>query len=123
MPIYEYRCQNCGHELEALQKISDDALKQCPECERSELKKLMSAVGFRLKGSGWYETDFKSSNQRNLHDSGDKKDGGDKQDAGDKKSKDAKTADKKSSTSKTDGNKSAAGKSGKSKPSKSASAA
>ena len=70
MPIYEYRCESCGHELEALQKISDKVLTDCPACEQPALKKLISAAGFRLSGSGWYETDFKSSNQKNL--SGDK---------------------------------------------------
>lgn len=70
MPIYEYRCESCGHELEALQKISDKVLTDCPACEQPALKKLISAAGFRLSGSGWYETDFKSNNQKNL--SGDK---------------------------------------------------
>ena len=70
MPIYEYRCQSCGHELEKLQRMSDAALTDCPECEKSALKRLVSAAGFRLKGAGWYETDFKNSNQRNLVDSG-----------------------------------------------------
>jgi putative FmdB family regulatory protein len=73
MPFYEYRCQNCGHEMEALQKISDDPLVDCPECEQPALKKLISAAGFRLKGGGWYETDFKGGNKKNLHDSGEKK--------------------------------------------------
>ncbi len=73
MPIYEYRCDECGHELEKIQKISDAPLSECPACGKSALKKLISAAGFRLKGSGWYETDFKKSNQKNLHDSGDKK--------------------------------------------------
>ncbi|MDJ0739338.1 MAG: zinc ribbon domain-containing protein [Gammaproteobacteria bacterium] len=59
MPFYEYRCDACGHQLEALQKISDAPLSDCPECEKPELTKLVSAVGFRLKGGGWYETDFK----------------------------------------------------------------
>jgi len=66
MPIYEYRCQSCDHELEVLQKLSDPELRECPSCGRPELKKLISAVGFRLKGSGWYETDFKRGNQKNL---------------------------------------------------------
>ena len=66
MPIYEYECQKCGHRLEALQKISDPALTDCPECEANELKKLVSAAAFRLAGGGWYETDFKSKNQKNL---------------------------------------------------------
>lgn len=66
MPIYEYECQACGHKKEALQKISDDPLTECPECGKSELKKLISAAGFRLKGAGWYETDFKSGNKKNI---------------------------------------------------------
>jgi len=61
MPIYEYQCSDCGHELEALQKMSDDALIHCPECHGETLKKKISAVGFQLKGTGWYETDFKNS--------------------------------------------------------------
>ena len=70
MPIYEYRCESCGHELEALQKMSDPALSECPECKQPTLRKLISAAGFRLKGSGWYETDFKGGSKKNLHDSG-----------------------------------------------------
>ncbi len=61
MPIYEYRCSSCGHELEALQKLSEAPLTRCPACSRDELVKLVSAAGFHLKGSGWYATDFKSS--------------------------------------------------------------
>ncbi len=60
MPIYEYTCELCGHHLEALQKLSDPLLTDCPECGRPGLKKQISAAGFRLKGSGWYETDFKN---------------------------------------------------------------
>lgn len=71
MPIYEYRCEECGHEMEKLQKMSDPALVQCPECKKDALKKVISAVGFRLKGGGWYETDFKSGDKKNVHDSGD----------------------------------------------------
>ncbi len=66
MPIYEYQCQACGHELEALQKMSDAPLVDCPECNKAELKKKISAAGFRLAGSGWYETDFKSGKKKNL---------------------------------------------------------
>ena len=66
MPIYEYVCSDCGHALEALQKISDAPLQACPACEKDTLKKKISAPGFRLSGSGWYETDFKSKNQKNL---------------------------------------------------------
>jgi len=65
MPIYEYRCDACGHELEAMQKMSDPLLTDCPECAKPALKKLISAAGFRLKGSGWYETDFKGGGKRN----------------------------------------------------------
>jgi putative FmdB family regulatory protein len=70
MPIYEYRCEACGHELDVLQKMSDASLTDCPECGKPALKKQISAAAFRLKGSGWYETDFKKGNKKNLHDSG-----------------------------------------------------
>lgn len=72
MPIYEYRCEACGRQHEALQKISDKPLKACPSCGKRALKRLMSAPRFRLKGEGWYETDFKSDKdkKRNLADSG-----------------------------------------------------
>ncbi len=60
MPIYEYACHACGHELEIIQKMADLPLEQCPVCHQSTLKKKISAAGFRLKGSGWYETDFKN---------------------------------------------------------------
>ena len=66
MPIYEYRCTKCGHELDALQKISEEPLKVCPACHESTLVKKVSAPGFRLKGGGWYETDFKSGKKRNV---------------------------------------------------------
>jgi putative FmdB family regulatory protein len=59
MPIYEYRCSSCGHELEALQKLSDPPLVACPSCRTDALVKQVSAAGFQLKGSGWYATDFK----------------------------------------------------------------
>ncbi len=70
MPIYEYRCDSCGHELDALQKLSDERLKDCPACEAAALRRLVSAPSFRLKGAGWYETDFKSDKEtkRNLAD-------------------------------------------------------
>ena len=61
MPIYEYRCASCGHELEALQKLSDAPLTECPACHKPDLQKLVSAAGFQLKGSGWYVTDFRNS--------------------------------------------------------------
>ena len=66
MPIYEYACQQCEHTLDALQKIGDDPLVVCPECGKPALKKKLSAPRFRLKGDGWYETDFKKDNQRNV---------------------------------------------------------
>jgi putative FmdB family regulatory protein len=66
VPIYEYACKNCEHTLDALQKISDDPLLKCPACGKPQLKRLISAPRFRLKGSGWYETDFKKDKQRNL---------------------------------------------------------
>ncbi|HET7307261.1 MAG TPA: zinc ribbon domain-containing protein [Gammaproteobacteria bacterium] len=66
MPIYEYECQACGHEMEAWQKISDEPLRKCPECGKMKLQKLVSAAGFRLKGGGWYETDFKTSGKKNV---------------------------------------------------------
>jgi putative FmdB family regulatory protein len=70
MPFYEYQCKNCGHTLEAMQKINDAPLKKCPHCGKSQLTRLMSAPVFRLKGGGWYETDFKgdSDNKKNLAD-------------------------------------------------------
>ncbi len=64
MPIYEYACEACGHEMEAMQKMSDDPLKACPSCGEERLKKLISASGFRLKGSGWYVTDFKGGDNK-----------------------------------------------------------
>jgi putative FmdB family regulatory protein len=69
MPIYEYSCESCNHKLEKLQRLGDPALTDCPECGKSALRRLVSAPGFRLKGGGWYETDFKQSNQRNLAES------------------------------------------------------
>ena len=69
MPIYEYRCESCEHRLEKLQKMSEGDLVDCPECKNPSLKRLVSAAAFRLKGSGWYETDFKKDNKRNLADS------------------------------------------------------
>lgn len=64
MPIYEYRCNDCGHKLEALQKLADAPMLTCPACGRDALTKLVSAAGFQLKGSGWYVTDFKGSGSK-----------------------------------------------------------
>lgn len=92
MPIYGYACKNCGHTMDALQKVNDTPLVDCPECEQPELKRQLSAPRFRLKGKGWYETDFKSDNQRNI--AGDKQP--EKTDAkADDKTKDSKPADSK----------------------------
>ncbi|MDH3588817.1 MAG: zinc ribbon domain-containing protein [Gammaproteobacteria bacterium] len=66
MPIYEYQCQQCGHKVDALQRISEPPLTECPDCGQSALRKLVSAPSFRLKGGGWYETDFKTGSKKNL---------------------------------------------------------
>ena len=76
MPIYEYKCQNCEHYFEVLQRISEEPLSTCPECKKNALKKLVSAPNFRLKGEGWYETDFKTGKKKNLANS--KAEGGSK---------------------------------------------
>jgi len=96
MPFYEYQCKNCGHTLEAMQKVNDPPLRKCPHCGKSQLTRLMSAPVFRLKGGGWYETDFKGDqdNKRNLADrpeSDAPKD--DKKTAAEGKSADGKAAD------------------------------
>lgn len=69
MPIYEYECKSCGHRLETIQKFSDSPLTDCPQCGKADLQKLISAPGFRLKGSGWYETDFKDGKKKNVAES------------------------------------------------------
>lgn len=100
MPIYEYACRKCSHTLDALQKISDELLVDCPECGEPALRRLISAPRFRLKGGGWYETDFKKENQRNISSSDsepprkDKGDGKDKAGADAKDAKPAKEKDK-----------------------------
>lgn len=73
MPIYEYQCDECGHQLDALQGVNDEPLLECPECAKTSLKRLISAPNFRLKGQGWYETDFKKENRKNVADNKDKK--------------------------------------------------
>ena len=67
MPIYEYECSACRHGFESIQKVSEAPLTECPQCGEPQLRKKISAVAFRLKGSGWYETDFKSGAKKNLH--------------------------------------------------------
>lgn len=104
MPIYEYACQECGHTMDALQKIAEAPLLECPECSEPGLKRLLSAPRFRLKGDGWYETDFKKENQRNIAGEKEPAKSGDKADKkSDGKSTDKKTDDKK--TKKTSDNK------------------
>ena len=98
MPIYGYICKNCEHTLDALQKMSDDPLVDCPECGEPQLKRQLSAPRFRLKGKGWYETDFKKDNQRNLH--GDKEPS--KKDDKSSEKKSDKKSDKASSKSKSE---------------------
>ncbi len=110
MPIYEYKCDACGHVLDALQKVDEEPLRFCPSCSEETLRKLISAPSFRLKGSGWYETDFKKDNKRNLADSSapEKKDKSDKSDKSDTTSKDAaKAGGAKTGGVKSDGAKSA----------------
>ena len=72
MPFYEYQCAACGHHHEELQKVSDRALRKCPACGRPSLKRLVSAPVFRLKGGGWYETDFKNDKEAKRNIAGEK---------------------------------------------------
>lgn len=92
MPIYEYRCDNCAHEFETIQKVSDQPLKTCPACSEDALRKKISAAGFRLKGGGWYETDFKGNKRKNV--AGEEKGGKD----GDKKAGNGDSGGDKSAT-------------------------
>ena len=107
MPFYEYSCGSCGHELEALQRLSAEPLVDCPACGAAALRKKVSAAAFRLKGTGWYETDFKDSGKPKTE--GDDKTDGNKDSKADGK-KEAATDDSsaKSSDSATDGGKSTA---------------
>ena len=117
MPIYEYACRSCEHQFETIQKASEPVLTDCPECGEGSLRKLLSAPVFRLKGSGWYETDFKTGDKKNVSDNGEsdkteskaddaKTKAADSQDAtakkaGDSKAKDTQTTESKSSSSAT----------------------
>ena len=98
MPIYEYRCDQCGHQFEVLQKISDAPVKNCPKCNSNNPRSLVSAAAFKLKGTGWYETDFKTKKPKK----GDEINKANQ----DKKDINKKTADpKKNSKNTTNGNK------------------
>ena len=88
MPFYEYECSNCKFYVETLQKISDEPLRKCPSCKKQTLKKLISAPVFRLKGAGWYETDFKSEGE-------DKRNLADREEAPEKSTEDAASSDTK----------------------------
>ena len=89
MPIYDYKCSECEHQIELIQKISDDPKTVCPKCNKKSLKKLISAPSFRLKGSGWYETDFKTGKKKNISSNESSK--------GDKSTETSKTNSKKAS--------------------------
>jgi len=73
MPIYEYKCEGCSHTLEVIQKLADAPLRDCPACGRAQLKRLVSAAGFQLKGTGWYATDFKDGGKKKKEEKGEKK--------------------------------------------------
>ncbi|NBW84472.1 MAG: zinc ribbon domain-containing protein [Proteobacteria bacterium] len=73
MPIYEYKCSKCEHQFEIIQRISDIPIEVCPECNQLSVNKLVSAPSFRLKGGGWYETDFKTGSKKNIVDTKDEK--------------------------------------------------
>ena len=114
MPIYEYACRSCEHQFETIQKASEPALTDCPACGDAALRKLLSAPVFRLKGGGWYETDFKTGDRKNVVGNGESDktqskdaDGGDTKPgssdgsagkAGDSKTKDSKTTHAKTSS-------------------------
>ena len=100
MPFYEYQCTKCGFEIEVLQKMSDAPLKKCEECGKSAMKKLVSAAAFRLKGGGWYETDFKSGNKKNVADTAEGKKAETKSNAKPGEKTGTSTTSKKASTTK-----------------------
>jgi putative FmdB family regulatory protein len=90
MPIYEYQCQSCGNKCEIMHRMSEEPSKDCGECGSASLKKLMSAVGFKLKGTGWYETDFKHSGSDKNKDAGSKASGKESSSQEDKKASSSK---------------------------------
>jgi putative FmdB family regulatory protein len=102
MPFYEYECSACKFYVEALQKVSDEPLRKCPSCKKQALRRLISVPVFRLKGGGWYETDFKSDNEqkRNIHgrEEAESRKEDAKAESGDKKTAEAKPAESKAET-------------------------
>ena len=115
MPIYEYACVSCDHHLEALQKMSEDPLVFCPECGEESLRKKVSAAAFVLKGSGWYETDFKNSGKEKPKDAKASGEQSASKTASDTKSGEGASGDTKSSDSKSSESKSSESKSSESK--------
>jgi len=111
MPIYEYACVSCDHHLEALQKMSEDPLVFCPECGEESLRKKVSAAAFVLKGSGWYETDFKNSGKEKPKDAKASGEQPPSKNASDTKSGEGASGDTKSSDSKSSESKSVSSKS------------
>ena len=120
MPIYEYQCGECGHQFDTLQKMSDEPLKDCPECMAPALTKLVSAPSFRLSGSGWYETDFKndSDKKKNLTSSDKPADDSKKSEASNDKSGKTLGAESKAESTTASKKESSADKSEKSKSGK-----
>ena len=115
MPIYPYVCSTCGHEFDQLQKVSDNPLRQCPECGQESLRKKVTAAAFHLKGTGWYETDFKNKGVKKDQKEDQKpeqkeaagEDGKEKpKDTKEEKSKDNKSGDKSTATASSEGSKS-----------------
>ncbi len=102
MPFYEYECPHCGYDEEVLQKITDKPLTKCPSCGKKGLKKLMSAPVFRLKGSGWYETDFKGDKEKKRNLAGQDKDESKAEPKADVKADTAKSDSAKSDSAKSD---------------------
>ncbi len=105
MPIYEYRCDNCGHEMETIQKISENPMKTCPECNQDALVKKISAAGFRLKGGGWYETDFKSKSDKKRNLGGSSESSGSSSESGSSSTKETSSSKDSSSSSSTQASK------------------
>jgi putative FmdB family regulatory protein len=101
MPIYEYRCSECGQDHEVLQKVSEPPLTECPACGKPALQKQLSAAGFQLKGSGWYATDFKGSGKKPVEKKAEAKTEAKAETKSETKSAETKTESKPASTSTT----------------------